>query len=153
MRDHYEVLGLTRDASDAEIKRAFRNEVIGFVFQTFNLLPRATALHNVELPLIISDHADWDELTQTIRELAPREVWITHGREDALKHWCMTHQIKARELNLVGYEDEFYFSRAFKTVTGVAPSFYRKQFALELSPAADAGSGSDVADGGNRCRG
>ncbi|HEY7809147.1 MAG TPA: ligase-associated DNA damage response exonuclease [Allosphingosinicella sp.] len=61
---------------------------------------------NVELPLIVSDHADWDELTQTIQELAPREVWITHGREDALKHWCMTHQIKARELNLVGYEDE-----------------------------------------------
>ncbi len=61
---------------------------------------------NVELPLIVSDHADWDELTQTIREVAPREVWITHGREDALKHWCMTHQIKARELNLVGYEDE-----------------------------------------------
>jgi putative mRNA 3-end processing factor len=33
-------------------------------------------------------------------------VWITHGREDALMHWCMLHQIKARELNLVGYEDE-----------------------------------------------
>jgi putative mRNA 3-end processing factor len=61
---------------------------------------------NVELPLVISDHADWDELTMTIRELAPREVWITHGREEALKHWCMTHQIKACELNLVGYEDE-----------------------------------------------
>lgn len=61
---------------------------------------------NVELPLIISDHADWDELTLTIRELEPSEVWITHGREEALKHWCMTHQIKARELNLVGYEDE-----------------------------------------------
>ncbi|QIK78910.1 ligase-associated DNA damage response exonuclease [Sphingomonas piscis] len=61
---------------------------------------------NVELPLIVSDHADWDELTQTIREVAPKEVWITHGREDALMHWCMTHQIKARELNLVGYEDE-----------------------------------------------
>ena len=61
---------------------------------------------NVELPLVISDHSDWDELTQTIRDVAPREVWITHGREDALKHWCMTHQIKARELNLVGYEDE-----------------------------------------------
>jgi putative mRNA 3-end processing factor len=60
----------------------------------------------VEMPLIVSDHADWDELTQTIRELAPREVWITHGREEALKHWCMTRQIKARELNLVGYEDE-----------------------------------------------
>jgi putative mRNA 3-end processing factor len=61
---------------------------------------------NVELPLIVSDHADWDELTQTIQELAPREVWITHGREDALMHWCMTRQIKARELNLVGREDE-----------------------------------------------
>jgi len=61
---------------------------------------------NVELPLIISDHADWDELTMTIRELAPTEVWITHGREEALKHWCMSHQIKACELNLVGYEDE-----------------------------------------------
>jgi len=61
---------------------------------------------NVELPLIVSDHADWDELTQTIEELSPREVWITHGREDALMHWCMTRQIKARELNLVGREDE-----------------------------------------------
>jgi putative mRNA 3-end processing factor len=61
---------------------------------------------NIELPLMISDHADWDELTCTIQEVAPSEVWITHGREEALKHWCMTRQIKARELNLVGYEDE-----------------------------------------------
>jgi putative mRNA 3-end processing factor len=61
---------------------------------------------NVELPLIISDHADWDELTATILEIAPREVWVTHGREDALIHWCMTRQIKARALDLRGYEDE-----------------------------------------------
>jgi putative mRNA 3-end processing factor len=61
---------------------------------------------NVELPLIISDHADWDELTETLLEVRPREVWITHGREDALMHWCAMRQIKARELNLVGYEDE-----------------------------------------------
>jgi putative mRNA 3-end processing factor len=60
----------------------------------------------VELPIILSDHADWDELTDTIRELAPREVWVTHGREDALVHWCATHQIKARALDLVGFEDE-----------------------------------------------
>ncbi|HEU4960659.1 MAG TPA: ligase-associated DNA damage response exonuclease [Sphingomonas sp.] len=61
---------------------------------------------NVELPLIVSDHADWDELTATIRELSPRQVWVTHGRDDALVHWCATHQITARALALVGFEDE-----------------------------------------------
>ena len=61
---------------------------------------------NVELPLIISDHADWNELTATIRQLSPAETWITHGRDDALVHWCQTHQLKARPLDLVGYEDE-----------------------------------------------
>jgi putative mRNA 3-end processing factor len=61
---------------------------------------------NVELPLIISDHADWDELTQTIDELKPQQVWVTHGREDALIHWCRSKQIEAKDLNLVGYEDE-----------------------------------------------
>ncbi|WP_428999607.1 MBL fold metallo-hydrolase RNA specificity domain-containing protein, partial [Stenotrophomonas maltophilia] len=53
-----------------------------------------------------SDHADWDELTRTIRELEPREVWVTHGRADALVHWCRLHQIKARALDLAGFEDE-----------------------------------------------
>lgn len=61
---------------------------------------------NVELPIILSDHADWDELTTTIREVAPRELWVTHGREDALVRWCELHQIKARALHLVGFEDE-----------------------------------------------
>jgi putative mRNA 3-end processing factor len=61
---------------------------------------------NVELPLIISDHADWDELTQTIQEVNPQETWITHGREEALLRWCELNQRKARALALVGYEDE-----------------------------------------------
>jgi putative mRNA 3-end processing factor len=60
----------------------------------------------VELPLIISDHADWDELTATITELNPAEVWVTHGREEALVHWCALNQRRARALALVGREDD-----------------------------------------------
>lgn len=60
----------------------------------------------VELPLVISDHADWAELTATIVEVNPGETWITHGREDALLRWCELHQRKARALALTGYEDE-----------------------------------------------
>ena len=61
---------------------------------------------NVELPLVISDHADWTELTDTITELDPQETWVTHGREDALVHWCALNQRKARALAMVGREDE-----------------------------------------------
>jgi putative mRNA 3-end processing factor len=61
---------------------------------------------NVELPLVISDHADWGELTRTIREVNPIETWVTHGREEALLRWCQLHQRRARALALVGYEDE-----------------------------------------------
>jgi putative mRNA 3-end processing factor len=60
----------------------------------------------VELPLIISDHSDWDELTQTIKETGASEVWVTHGREEALVRWCELEGIAARPLHLVGYEDE-----------------------------------------------
>ncbi|MDN2567778.1 ligase-associated DNA damage response exonuclease [Aquibium sp. A9E412] len=60
----------------------------------------------VELPLIVSDHADWPELTATIRETGAAEVWVTHGREEALVRWCELNGIRARPLHLVGYEDE-----------------------------------------------
>ena len=60
----------------------------------------------VELPLIISDHADWNELTQTLQDVAAPEVWVTHGREDALVYWATQQGIKARPLDLHGYDEE-----------------------------------------------
>ncbi|MEM9100285.1 MAG: ligase-associated DNA damage response exonuclease [Pseudomonadota bacterium] len=60
----------------------------------------------VELPLVISDHADWDELTETIQATGASEVWVTHGAEEALCHWCETQGISARPLSLLGREDE-----------------------------------------------
>lgn len=60
----------------------------------------------VELPLVISDHADWPELTQTIKETGAAEIWVTHGREDALVHWCGTQGIAAKPLRLAGLAGE-----------------------------------------------
>jgi putative mRNA 3-end processing factor len=60
----------------------------------------------VELPLVISDHADWDELNATIDEVGAPEVWVTHGREEALIHAAGTRGIKGRALRLVGYGEE-----------------------------------------------
>lgn len=58
-----------------------------------------------ELPLVISDHADWDDLCLTIRDTGAGEIWVTHGAEDALVHWCKTQGLNARPLNMIGYED------------------------------------------------
>ena len=60
----------------------------------------------VELPLIVSDHADWDDLCATIREVGAPEIWVTHGQEDALVRWCDTQGIRAKPLRLAGYGDD-----------------------------------------------
>jgi putative ABC transport system ATP-binding protein len=62
---------LVSEMSDDELAR-IRNREIGFVFQTFNLLPRATSLHNVELPLIYSGMASAERLERS--KVAMRQV-------------------------------------------------------------------------------
>jgi putative mRNA 3-end processing factor len=58
-----------------------------------------------ELPLILSDHADWDDLCRTILETGAGQIWVTHGAEEALVHWCELNGRNARPLNMIGYDD------------------------------------------------
>ena len=85
--------------------RRFADPIPAFASGWMRVRARARQRH-VELPLILSDHGDWDELTGTIDELRPQELWVTHGSEDALLRWAGLNGITARALELVGYEDE-----------------------------------------------
>ena len=85
--------------------RRFPDPVPSFASGWMRVRARARQ-RGVELPLVISDHADWDELTRTVREVNPGELWITHGREEALERWAHLEGYAARALRLVGYEEE-----------------------------------------------
>ena len=67
------------EMNDDELAR-IRNEEIGFVFQTFNLLPRATALHNVELPLVYAGVGKRDRERRAVQVLKMVEL------EDRMTH-------------------------------------------------------------------
>ena len=82
----------------------FPDPVLGYASGWMGVRSRAKA-RRVELPLVISDHVDWPEVTATLREIAPEEVWITHGAEDGLLRWCALQGMTARPLHLEGYED------------------------------------------------
>jgi putative mRNA 3-end processing factor len=85
--------------------RRFPDPLAAFASGWMRVRARARQ-QGVALPLIISDHADWDGLTATISATGAGEIWVTHGQEDALVHWCTTHGLKARPLDIVGYGDE-----------------------------------------------
>jgi putative mRNA 3-end processing factor len=85
--------------------RRFPDPVHSFASGWMRVRARARQ-RGVELPLVISDHADWDGLTATILATGAREIWVTHGEEDALVHWCLQHGLAARPLRLVGYGEE-----------------------------------------------
>jgi putative mRNA 3-end processing factor len=85
--------------------RRFPDPVFAFASGWMRVRARARQ-RGVTLPLVISDHADWDGLTSTIAATGASEVWVTHGQEDALVHWCTAKGLKARPLDIVGYGDE-----------------------------------------------
>jgi putative mRNA 3-end processing factor len=110
-----------RDASKAELAgtialcppsslqdrwtRRFPDPVSAFASGWMRVRARARQ-RGVELPLVISDHADWDGLCATIAATGASQIWVTHGAEEALVHWCTTRGLEARPLGMVGYGDE-----------------------------------------------
>jgi putative mRNA 3-end processing factor len=115
------LLELARDASKAELagaialcppsvlhepwSRRFVDPLTCFASGWMRVRARARQ-HRVELPLVISDHADWEGLTATILGTGAAEVWVTHGQEDALVHWSRAQGLRARPLNILGYDGE-----------------------------------------------
>ena len=93
-------------AFDGKWGQRFPDPILAFCSGWMSVRQRAKQ-RGVELPLIISDHADWDELTSTITEMAPEELWVTYGREDALVRWAELNGQKAQPLRLVGYDEAF----------------------------------------------
>lgn len=85
--------------------RAFADPVIAMASGWMAVRQRARQ-RGVELPLVISDHADWDELTATLDDVGAPNVLVTHGREEALVHWARTNGHRAAALSLTGYDDE-----------------------------------------------
>jgi putative mRNA 3-end processing factor len=85
--------------------RRFPDPVTCFASGWMRVRARARQ-HLVELPLVISDHADWDGLTATVAATGASDVWVTHGQEEALVHWSIARGLQARPLDIVGYGDE-----------------------------------------------
>ena len=86
--------------------RRFPDPVKAFASGRMRVRARARQL-GIELPLVISDHADWDGLTTTIAATGAPEIWVTHGEADALVHWCQRAGRSARPLHLMyGEEDD-----------------------------------------------
>jgi putative mRNA 3-end processing factor len=100
-----EIIVCTPSAFSDRWARRFADPVTAFASGWMRIRQRVKQ-RGVELPLILSDHADWDELCDTIHAVGAGEIWVTHGREEALVRWCELEGIAARPLHLVGYEDE-----------------------------------------------
>jgi putative mRNA 3-end processing factor len=94
-----------RSALQDRWTRRFPDPVAAFASGWMRVRARARQ-RGVELPLVISDHCDWGGLTATIAATGASDVWVTHGAEEALVHWCEMRGLKARPLHMIGYGEE-----------------------------------------------
>ena len=85
--------------------RGIPNIITGFASGWMHIKQRAKQ-RLVEIPIVISDHADWKELTENIKYSNASHVLITHGREEGLKRWCTINKIQASALSIKGRLEE-----------------------------------------------
>lgn len=85
--------------------RRFNDPVTAFASGWMRVRGRARQ-RGVELPLVVSDHVDWPDLIATVVETGASDIWVTHGREDALVHYLATQGLRARALALIGRDEE-----------------------------------------------
>jgi putative mRNA 3-end processing factor len=85
--------------------RKFPDPVVAFASGWMRIRARARQ-RGVELPLVISDHADWDALCATVLETGCAKLLVTHGEADALVHWARGQGLEAEPLHILGYGDE-----------------------------------------------
>lgn len=92
-------------AIDDRWSRRFGDAVTGAASGWMRIRQRAKQ-KNVELPLVISDHADWNELLQTLKEVNPELLLVTHGQEDALVYEARRQGYHADALHIAGLGEE-----------------------------------------------
>ena len=85
--------------------RKFPDPVVAFASGWMRVRARARQ-KGIELPLVVSDHADWEALLTTVAETGCSKLLVTHGEADALVHWARGQGIEAEPLHILGYGDE-----------------------------------------------
>ncbi len=85
--------------------RKFPDPVVAFVSGWMRVRARARQ-KGIELPLVVSDHADWEALCTTVVETGCSKLLVTHGEADALVYWARGQGIEAEPLHILGYGDE-----------------------------------------------
>ena len=102
---HGEIIIAPPSALKDKWSRRFPDPVICMASGWMQVKQRAKQ-RGVELPMVISDHSDWNELRQTIHDTKAQTIWVTHGREDALVYQCRQDGLKAEPLSIQGREED-----------------------------------------------
>ena len=94
-----------RQALKDRWSRRFPNPIICMASGWMTVKQRAKQ-QGIELPLVISDHSDWNELLDTIKKSKAKNILITHGQEDALVYYCKKQNLVSKPLSIQGRSDE-----------------------------------------------